>query len=373
MQELKQSIAKRNPNSIASLIQAATVSESLQDYKEGQNEIISQLQTEITTIKADYDRRLRSIRQEHDRVKLHYDEQIEQLMSQRPESTNVGININRSSNKSSNSFISPIKKSSSTQVLSSTYAPVGSSNTALQNAQNRIKGLEEELERVRTFYTRKVEEVQRRSELKIRQIRRGENETTSHDDQIIEDVMLPNHTRSLHKNAISRVNDWQSHEEREKCFAKISILESELNRTLDELNETKQALRTATTNTTALLEGQHPLTMHMHSSNKETNKSIESRLADMVRSEVKRSNHDQTQVIDQLRQRERDLLTELSEAQRLVNVSRNESLKEKEELLVKLAFEHERNAHLSSEIQRLQSEVDKPVTPQLYQFMVYLA
>jgi hypothetical protein len=79
IQELKESIVKKNPNSIASLIQATSMTESYQVKREDQAELLSQLQSENIQMKADYEKRLRSLRQQHEKVKLQYEAQVKNL------------------------------------------------------------------------------------------------------------------------------------------------------------------------------------------------------------------------------------------------------------------------------------------------------
>lgn len=77
--ELKESITKKNPNSLATLIQASSLTASFQGRKEEQLEQLAQQQREAAQVKADYELRLRSLRQEHEKVKMQYEQRVQRL------------------------------------------------------------------------------------------------------------------------------------------------------------------------------------------------------------------------------------------------------------------------------------------------------
>ena len=95
-------------------------------------------------MKSQYDNRLRSLRQEHDKLKLQY----ETRAVIKPEI--------------------PVKS----EGYIGRKMPTSSIKT-LPNAMIKIRELEDEVEKVRTFYTKKIEDTQRKAELQMRALKRG--------------------------------------------------------------------------------------------------------------------------------------------------------------------------------------------------------
>lgn len=73
MRDLQDSLRKRHPDSVANLIRAATVSESVQLQRRQQDQQVEALRQELEDIKAQHEKRLRSLRQEHERIKSQYE------------------------------------------------------------------------------------------------------------------------------------------------------------------------------------------------------------------------------------------------------------------------------------------------------------
>ena len=94
--------------------------------------------------KSQYDNRLRSLRQEHEKLKLQY----ETRAVIKPEI--------------------PVKSEGYT----GRKMPTSSIKT-LPNAMIKIRELEDEVEKVRTFYTKKIEDTQRKAEVQMRALKRG--------------------------------------------------------------------------------------------------------------------------------------------------------------------------------------------------------
>ena len=162
MKNLQESILKRNPNSIVSLVRAATVSDSqtLKEKRLLQSQIES-LQDELNNIREQQERRLRALRQEYDRMKAHYESTLQELNQQ----------VKNKSNTPTSAIKSPLLN------MSPTDPAEADDNTVidtLPKALNRIKDLENLVERVRAFYTKKVEEAQKKAETQIRAIKRGQ-------------------------------------------------------------------------------------------------------------------------------------------------------------------------------------------------------
>ena len=81
LSELQESIVKRHPDSVASLIRAAKTSDSVQIERKKQAQVVAETKVELTAAKEDYDRRLRSMRQEFEKVKIGYQTRISELES----------------------------------------------------------------------------------------------------------------------------------------------------------------------------------------------------------------------------------------------------------------------------------------------------
>jgi hypothetical protein len=157
VEELQDSLRRRNPDSVSNLVRAAAVSEDVQQERREAAEAVDTLREELTAAKDDYDRRLRSLRQEHDRVRLGYEGRIRDLEDASSSSVGVGA------------LGTPAKDSSSDSKSSS---PNGSPKT-LAAANVRIRELEAETTRVRAFYTKKVEDAQKKAEAQIHAMKRA--------------------------------------------------------------------------------------------------------------------------------------------------------------------------------------------------------
>lgn len=96
--ELKDSIAKKNPDSLATLIQASSLTASFQGRQQEQLDSLKQQQQELTQAKADYELKLRSLRQEHEKVKIQYENRVQYSETQltelsSPRSSKIRQNI----------------------------------------------------------------------------------------------------------------------------------------------------------------------------------------------------------------------------------------------------------------------------------------
>lgn len=103
-----------------------------------------------SAVKNQYEVRLRSLRQEHEKLKIQY----ESRAALKPEGTKEGYTGRKL---------------------------VTSAIRTLPNAMIKIRELEDEIVKVRTFYTRKVEEAQRKGEVQLRALKRGDATTTPTD------------------------------------------------------------------------------------------------------------------------------------------------------------------------------------------------
>ncbi len=149
LSDLQEGMNKRYPDSVSSLIQASKLSDSVQKEQEEKEKKLTKTTEELKKVKDDYDRRLRSLRQEHEKVKMGYEERIKNLQN----------NQTLPSSSSTNST-APVKN--------------------LPAANAKIKELEKEVERIRSFYTKKLDEVTRKFETQIRALKRGDENNMPH-------------------------------------------------------------------------------------------------------------------------------------------------------------------------------------------------
>ena len=83
MRDLQESLLKRHPNSVASLIRAASVPDETQAALRRQQEReVEGLRAELEGTKEQQERRLRSLRQEHERIKSQYEKVVSDLQQQ---------------------------------------------------------------------------------------------------------------------------------------------------------------------------------------------------------------------------------------------------------------------------------------------------
>ena len=136
-------------DSVSNLVRAATVSEEVQEERKNSTRKIERLQQELVEAKEDYDHRLRSLRQDHDKLKLGYESRISDL---------EGMLASASPGKA------PAAGTSTTST--------SSGSKSLASAQARIAELEEEAVRIRTFYTKK-EETQKKADAQIHALKRA--------------------------------------------------------------------------------------------------------------------------------------------------------------------------------------------------------
>ena len=96
VKDLQEALNRRHPDSISNLIRAIGPSEST-EFRTKQGDVESKrLRSELDQVKEDSERRLRSLRQEHEKMKLGFEGQIKQLkkdvMSNSREITKAGSN-----------------------------------------------------------------------------------------------------------------------------------------------------------------------------------------------------------------------------------------------------------------------------------------
>jgi len=157
--DLQDSLRKRNPDSVSNLVRAAAMSEEALAERKLLDADVEAARKELSEAREDFEMRLRSLRQEHEKVKTQYVNRIETLENA-VSSTPTKPPLSRSSTPGSGDKSSP---------------------KTLAAAQARCKELEAEAERIRTFYTKKVEEEKLKGEAKIASLKRGGSEGRTED------------------------------------------------------------------------------------------------------------------------------------------------------------------------------------------------
>ena len=139
IKDLQEALNRRHPDSISNLIRAIGPSEST-EFRTKQSDVESKrLRSELDQVKEDSERRLRSLRQEHDKMKLAFEGQIKQL-----------------------------KK----DVLSNSreITRAGSSAAAAITSSAPDK---DTIEKLRAYYTKKIQDQEKKYEAQLRVAKRG--------------------------------------------------------------------------------------------------------------------------------------------------------------------------------------------------------
>ena len=154
VKDLQDSLQKRHPDSVSSLIRAATVSESVEARQTARDKEVAILKREAHQAKEEMETRLRGLRQEHESVRVRYENRLRNLTDELARA--------RNSNYTSSEGVTSGSPPRNTQLLAPAASKqhLGESGD-LAAANSRVRELEDELERVRAFYTKKVEETRR--------------------------------------------------------------------------------------------------------------------------------------------------------------------------------------------------------------------
>jgi len=127
--ELEEALRKRNPDCIANLILAAGPNESEKETRRELRQKVSGLEEELKNQEKTFNGRFRTLRQEHERIKLRYELLVEQ-------------DNNNNSKMKPEMFQGPIKTT---------------------DKEARIVALETEIVRIRDFYRKKIEDLSKKS------------------------------------------------------------------------------------------------------------------------------------------------------------------------------------------------------------------
>lgn len=239
VRELQDAVKKRFPDSVASLIQVNKAEEGSKQQRAELarlQKLVRDLQQELDDQLQSAERRIGHLRSQQDAIRSQYESQIsalkQQLAQARQDNQNYKSNF------------------SGTQ-----------SGDAKQQHHRSVKELEVELQRSRAFYTRKIDDMQRKHEAQLRAIKRGElldhranhdsssgleESDTSHNNYSAGDSH--NHSSSnsgddshrsealqeLHNHIQMQEQQWQE---------RVSILQQELFTTTEELGKVKAELK----------------------------------------------------------------------------------------------------------------------------------
>ena len=171
LSDMHESLAKRYPDSVATLIQASKLSDSVQVETKRREKELQDAKEELVKSKEEFERRLRSLRQEHEKIKFQYEERIKNLQNTTATKSNHPSSL----------------KLTTVTTVTGTDAGQMNSNGNYKNltvANSKIRELEKEIERIRLFYTKKVEETQRKADNQMRALKRGDNTIDSEENKI---------------------------------------------------------------------------------------------------------------------------------------------------------------------------------------------
>ncbi|GBG23861.1 Centrosomal protein of 162 kDa [Hondaea fermentalgiana] len=161
VRELEEALRKRNPDCIANLILAAGPTDAEKETRRELREQVAALKEELESKAKMHASRMRSLRQEHERVKVRY----ERLLDEKRGSEG------RPSSSSSTGAPSPSKHSHMPSHHQDAHQDNPSGTPSL-SGEARIQQLEQELVRVREFYRKKIEDLSKKSSTALRAARR---------------------------------------------------------------------------------------------------------------------------------------------------------------------------------------------------------
>lgn len=207
--------------------------------------------------------------------------------------------------------------------------------------------MEEELEKVRTFYARKIEEVQRKAEQKVWYYKRG-----------VQPPVPPVDTATTDQHEYESIPVVADKVDKEKLVNKISLLESELAEALDRLAQAHNQLTSQSS-----YINHHLISLHTKGISSDHNIATVTATDDV-------STHSRTASVNQreLHNGQTQLVEQLQDA--LTNV-RNELVFIQNENTKAIQQHQQKNTQLASEIELLRLKLaEKPKPPQLQQFLV---
>ncbi len=135
VRDLEEALSRRHPDSIANLIRAVGPSESVEVRNKGREAEVRKLRKEVEDVKDEGERKIRSLRQEYEKMKLGMEGQIKSLRKE--------------------------------------VKAVPSSAQGLPPAASSSAADSETVERLRTFYNKKIADAEKKFEAQLRAAKRG--------------------------------------------------------------------------------------------------------------------------------------------------------------------------------------------------------
>jgi hypothetical protein len=309
--DLQDSLRKRNPDSVANLILAAKDSnEEKLDKKNRENEITS-MKGELNTVKETYERKLRSLRQEHEKIKIQYQSRISDLE-------------NNSRNKTDST---PPSKT-----------PLKTIVKNLPQAQAKIKNLEEDMEKIRVFYGQKIDDINKKHENQLRAFKRGAKGYDNDEDEL--EVVKNNYELKLKQLENELLSTC---EELGRSKAEITLLSNKI-------NSEEEVIKSSSTNDN---NNNNNNIVNKLETNKETENKLQITINDLKL--------DITSLKEQLNSKSTVIHDLQNKIENFIN--------EKEIIYKKLREEESKSSLLGSEVINLKHISSLPPTPQLSQFM----
>lgn len=199
VRELQDNLLKRNPNSVASLIRAVAVTDAETAATEKDKlwkEEVESLQQVLQEEREAFDRKLRSLRQQHEGLKQQYEGRLRSLEGQLRA---VGADSDGGQNEKT------IKRNGDVKIIKN-----------MTHALARIRELEDNTERLKSFYQKKIDEGNKRFNFQIEQLKQ--------------------------QHPPEQGGEVSSFEDLKRFYSeRISLLESELMLTAEELGQMKRA------------------------------------------------------------------------------------------------------------------------------------
>ena len=145
VKDMEEALNRRHPDSISNLIRAIGPSQSVEVRNKERNFENKKLREEVDEIKQDSERRLRSLRQEYDKMKLGFEGQIKKLRKD----------------------VEKNKKDIGSGGVGSISGASSGGNTSMTTKDN------DTVERLRQYYTKKIQDQEKKFEAQLRQAKRG--------------------------------------------------------------------------------------------------------------------------------------------------------------------------------------------------------
>ncbi len=370
VKDLQEVIAKRFPDSVAGLIHATKVQDLQQERQikvlETKN---AALQEELDQIQQSHEKKMRGLRLEFEKMKSHYETMIANLENklkfQTPSSTpgSTKIKVHHHISKPGNDDMM----------------------LDLDSARARIEELRNEIERVRSFYTRKIEDMQRRFQTSMWSMKRGihtnsnENNNEHEENSDVDRAPPPQPPippGDFPPQQISSIV--QVYKDR------LSTLERELMSTAEELGKVKSASVAAEKshseerrNLLEKIKGLEQVNAqlssfvpgHQHVSKDDINRIME----DRIRLIIDEFDSRHIREVNQLRESYENRLSEVRREHELNPRTIDESAyrEERDRLMVEISNERGRSASLFQEVESLRRNAQpQNLHPSLMQFQI---